>query len=202
MGQRTYGGMTGEQRAADRRARLVAAGLETFGREGYACATIEGLCRAAGVTARHFYEHFPAREDLLLAVYEQVLETHRLEMAAGLVDEGDLEERVRAITAAAVRAWTANPQAARVAFVEIVGVSARVEQRRLEAVAEYTGLITAIADDLHRRGLVGRPGRPLAARALVGAMIALVELWLTAPEPPAINDMIEEGTRVALAIVR
>jgi AcrR family transcriptional regulator len=201
MSQRTYGGMTAEQRAADRRARLIAAGLETFGADGYACATIEGLCRAAGVTARHFYEHFPTREDLLLAVYEQVLEIHRMEIAAALVDEGDLEARVRTMTSAAVCAWTKNPKAARVAFVEVVGVSDRVEQRRLEAIAQYAQLVTAIADDLHRRGMTPAPGRPLAARALVGAMIALVELWLTAPDPPAPDEMIEEGTRVALAIV-
>jgi AcrR family transcriptional regulator len=137
---RTYRGLTADQRAADRRARLVAAGRRAFAGAGYAATTIEALCRAANVTARHFYEHFASREALLLAVYEEVLEGHRGAVARGLADapEDTLEPRVRAAIAAAVGAWTADRGTARIAFIEVVGVSATVEARRLQAVDEYT----------------------------------------------------------------
>ncbi|MGZ6827110.1 MAG: TetR/AcrR family transcriptional regulator, partial [Mycobacteriales bacterium] len=67
---RVYGGRSEEERRADRRARLVAAGLELFGTEGWAGATIERLCAGAGVATRSFYEEFSSREALLRAVYE------------------------------------------------------------------------------------------------------------------------------------
>ncbi len=202
--RRTYRGLTDEQRQAERRSRLVAAARAAVGTTGYAALTIEGACKAAGVTARHFYEHFPTREDLLLVAYEEVLEEHRGAVAAALAaHDGDrLEEVVQAAVAAALAAWTADPAGARLAFVEVVGVSPRVEARRMRAIAEYTELVTAVADELHRRGLTPTPGRPIAARAIVGALIALVELWLTAPEPPATDALVAEAAMLALSAVR
>ena len=201
MAGRTYGGKTEAERAAERRARLVAAGLEHFGTTGAEGATITGLSRAAGVTARHFYEHFAAVDELLLGVYEHVLETHRGAVAAALAaaPEDDLDARVRAALDAALRAWSADRRMARVAFVEVVGASARVEARRQQAIAEYTDLVLAVADDLHRRGLSPSPGRRLAARAIVGALIGLIELWLFADDPPTVDDLLAEALVLARA---
>jgi AcrR family transcriptional regulator len=198
---RTYRGLTAEQRAAERRTRLVQAGLETFGTQGYAAATIEALCREANVTARHFYEHFTGREALLVAVYDEVLAHHRGAIAAALAEapEDALEPRVRAAVGAAVAAWTADRGRARVAFIEVVGVSPEVEALRLRAIEEYTDLVTAVADDLLARGLSRRGGRRVASRAIVGALIGLVELWLTAAVPPRPEEMAAEATVLALA---
>jgi AcrR family transcriptional regulator len=201
---RTYGGKTEGERAADRRRRLLAAGLRHFAARGAGTATITGISRDAGVTARHFYEQFASIEELLLATYEQILDRHRGSVAAALAQapEDDLELRVRAAIGAAVRAWTADRASAKVAFVEVVGHSARVEARRLRAIEEYTLLVLAVSDDLHRRGLAPAPGRRLAARALVGALIGLVELWLTDPDPPDPDAMIGEASVMAIAALQ
>jgi AcrR family transcriptional regulator len=201
VAQRTYGGKTGDERLAERRDRLLAAGLERFGTEGVDGATITALCREAGVTARHFYEHFASVEELLLAVYEHVLDRHRGAVVAALADapEDDLRARVRAAVGAAIAAWTQDRQMTRVAFLEVVGRTSRVEARRQAAIAEYTALVVAVADDLHARGLVPAPGRPLAARAVVGALIGLVEAWFVADDPPSAEALTAEAEPLALA---
>lgn len=198
---RTYRGLTAEQRAADRRHRLVAAAIDAFADGGYASATIERICRGAGVTARHFYEHFATREALLLAAYEEIIDGHRGAVLRALAEApGDaLEPRVRAAVGAALDVWTQDRGRARIVFIEIVGVSPAVEARRLRAVDEYTELVSAIGDDFHARGLAGRPGNTVAARAVVGALIGLVELWLTAPEPPPTAELRDEATRLVVA---
>ncbi len=71
-GGRTYRGRSPEERRAERRERLLEAGLKLFGGEGYAATSIERLCAHARVTARHFYEEFPTREALLLAVFDRM----------------------------------------------------------------------------------------------------------------------------------
>lgn len=70
---RAYGGVAAEQRAEERKARLLAAALELFARQGYARTTIEALCTEAKVTARHFYQLFDSREAILRALYDNII---------------------------------------------------------------------------------------------------------------------------------
>ncbi len=202
--RRTYRGLTGDERRADRRARLVAAARVIAGTAGYGAMTIEATCRAAGVTARHFYDHFTGREALLIAVYESVLDEHRGAVAAVLAGApaDALEPRLRTAVAAAMDAWLSDPAAARIAFLEVVGTSPAVEARRQQGIEEYVRLVLAIAEDLHAAGLAGRPGDPVRARAVVGAIIGLVELWLHAEDPPPTRHLVDVGTEIALATLR
>ncbi|HTC29133.1 MAG TPA: helix-turn-helix domain-containing protein, partial [Candidatus Acidoferrum sp.] len=67
---RRYGGLSVAQRRAERRARLLAAGLQLFGTAGFLKTSIPMICNASGVTARHFYEEFPSREALLRTILD------------------------------------------------------------------------------------------------------------------------------------
>ncbi len=199
--RRTYRGLTGEQRQAERRERLVAAARGIAGTSGYGAMTIEATCRAAGVTARHFYDHFTGREALLVAVYESVLDQHRGAVAAALAEApaDELVPRVRSLVTAALGAWLSDPAAARIAFLEVVGTSAEVEARRQQGIEEYVRLVLAVTDDLRTAGLVDRPGDPVRARAVVAAIVGLVELWLHAEDPPPTSHLVDVGTEIALA---
>ncbi len=66
---RRYGGADPEERRARRRAALIEAGLEIFGTDGYATASVKNICALAGLTQRYFYESFGDRAELLEAVY-------------------------------------------------------------------------------------------------------------------------------------
>jgi len=61
-----------EQRSASTRAKLVKAARALFARSGYAGVGTEQIARRAGVTRGALYHQFPAKEDLFLAVYEEV----------------------------------------------------------------------------------------------------------------------------------
>src|SRR5690242_4478130 len=93
---RVYGGRSERERRADRRARLLAAGLDLFGTDGWTATTIEKLCTAAGVATRSFYEEFASREALLLAVFEDVLAGVVAEVTPRVVAGGGVEQQVRA----------------------------------------------------------------------------------------------------------
>src|SRR5690348_15017019 len=60
-----YCGVSAGARVAARRSRLLAAGLELFGTQGYLPTTIDQVCTEAGLTKRYFYESFRSCEDLL-----------------------------------------------------------------------------------------------------------------------------------------
>ena len=62
------------QHTADTRTALIKAARRLFGERGYAGVSLDEVCRRARVTKGALYHHFENKEDLFLAVYEQVEE--------------------------------------------------------------------------------------------------------------------------------
>ena len=71
----TYRGVTMEERRADRRRRLLAAGVQVIGESGWQSTTVRAVCSAAGLTERYFYESFADRDEFVRAVYDHVCST-------------------------------------------------------------------------------------------------------------------------------
>jgi AcrR family transcriptional regulator len=60
------------QHTADTRAALLSAARRLFGERGYAAVSLDEVCARARVTKGALYHHFESKQDLFLAVYEQV----------------------------------------------------------------------------------------------------------------------------------
>lgn len=176
---RRYRGRSTEQLRAERRQRLMDTALAHIGEAGYASLTIEKLCSAAKVSTRHFYEHFRSREALLAALFEQFSEHATRVIAERLAgDSEDPVERALDAVSAFVRFALEDPARARLAFVEIVGVSPEMEARRRQAIGRFTALIAEAAEHLAARGALPRQHYHLAAVALVGATNEMLVEWL------------------------
>nr|WP_162138711.1 TetR/AcrR family transcriptional regulator [Gordonia hirsuta] len=70
--QRSYRGLSAEERRASRRRALLEAGRELWCEYGWASVTMRAVCARAGLTDRYFYENFADRDALLVAVGESV----------------------------------------------------------------------------------------------------------------------------------
>lgn len=60
-------------RVAERRERLINAGLDVLGAHELTELTVRGVCSQAGVAARYFYESFADKDELVAAVFDQVV---------------------------------------------------------------------------------------------------------------------------------
>jgi AcrR family transcriptional regulator len=183
---RTYGGKTSEERRAERRERFLDAGLELFGTRGYTATTIELICLTAGVNVRYFYEEFRTREALLAAVYDRHVAGVRrdVEIAIHSATDDPLI-RLAAGLDAFVRGTLSDERAARVNYLEMLGVSPTLEQVRRDALHGYVELVLGEVSALARAGrLVTRDYRRTAI-AFVGATDGLMVDWLTDPDHDA-----------------
>jgi AcrR family transcriptional regulator len=66
-----YGGRSRQERAADRRERLLASALDLFGTREYDDVTVADVCAGARVSKRYFYQHFADREDLVRTLHRR-----------------------------------------------------------------------------------------------------------------------------------
>lgn len=199
---RPYAGRSVKERMAERRARLVDAGLALFGTRGYANTSIESICSKAGVTARHFYEQFESRELLLLDVYERIIQHARHTVVTALESpHPNTQSRVTAGIEAYVHSLLDDPRHARVACVEVVGAGPKVERRRRKAIHEIAKVIDAQAQALAEEGSVAPRDFSLTAIAMAGACNELVTDAIMRPTPPPTSALVDALVRLFIAVI-
>ena len=190
---RRYRGLDADQRRADRRRRLLDAGLEQFGTDGYHASTITGLCRTAGVTTAHVYDEFAGREQLLWAVFDEVVTDAARQVADRMrAAPPDLHSQARAGLDAFLRAMLEDPRRGRVQCLETVGISPGFEARRRELLRAYADLVATTATALAAGSAVPLRPRPFLALALVGGVNDAVIEWLHLDDPPPIDVVVDE----------
>ena len=168
------------------------AGLQLYGKQGRPQPTIAEICALARVTTRNFYESFASREDLLLALYERLLAEQATRVRRAL-EERDLDapfaDQARPVIEAFIRPWAEDVRKARVAQMQIMGVSPDLDRRGMHAL---WGFARMIAD--------GTGAQPFVAAALVGAVHHSLLMWHTLPEAerPPVDVVIDSLVYVAV----
>jgi len=200
-----YGGKTAEERQAERRRRFLDAALQLFGdTPGYRNTTVAALSEAAGLSTRQFYEEFRTLEDVLAALHLQVNEWAEQAVVAAVAeaDTLPLPERASAIFRAYAANVTGDPRRIRITFVEIIGVSPRMEEQRLARRAGWVDLVCAEAGAAVARGEAAPRDYRLPATAFIGAVNGLLHDWSSGWVDASLDEVVEELVRQLLAILR
>jgi AcrR family transcriptional regulator len=124
------------ERSASTRAKLIKAARTLFARDGYAGVGTEQIVRRAGVTRGALYHQFPAKEDLFLAVYEQVEQELTESVAASLTGSASPFGAMRA----GIRVFLDACRAPEVQRVVLIDGPSVLGWERWRAVAEEYGL--------------------------------------------------------------
>jgi AcrR family transcriptional regulator len=69
-------------RGGETRIRILQAALDCFSADGYAAASVEDICRAAGVSKGAFYHHFESKQALFLTLLDDWLRMLEVDMEA------------------------------------------------------------------------------------------------------------------------
>lgn len=123
-------------RSATTRAKLICAARGLFARKGYADVGTEEIVRRAGVTRGALYHQFPAKQDLFLAVYEEV-ERDLTQRVAGSL--GEVASPLAAMRAG-LRGFLEACRAPEVQRIVLIDGPAVLGWERWREVAERNGL--------------------------------------------------------------
>ena len=176
---RPYRGINPDDRRAERRARLLDAGLSILGSEagseaGSGAVTVRGVCRQSGVSARYFYESFSDRDDFVGAVYDWVIADLAASTQAA-VTAAPPREQARAGMANIVRSIAGDARVGRLLFSAELADSAVVRKRDESTTLLATLLVQYVGQTLR----VPEDERTHAtAHFTVGGVGQAVSAWL------------------------
>ncbi|MET9492041.1 TetR/AcrR family transcriptional regulator [Nocardia sp. NPDC006630] len=194
---RSYGGVSAEDRRAERRTRLLTVGRRLWGESGTAAVTVRGVCKTAGLTDRYFYEHFANRDELLVAIADQLRDQLLTAMVqAGVAEAGGAAEKLRSGLQALLDIVAGDPHIHRIATSDPAGVAGLAERRRemlgiiADLVVQYapTALDTALDPESLRR----------AALFITGGVNQLIEGWLDGSLPLSTAELAAECARLSV----
>ena len=175
---RIYGGRTAAERRAERRARLVEAGIEVFARVGAAQVTVEQICAEASLTKRYYYQEFDSLDAFADEVMAEVL---RRVAPPAPTSAGELpaEEWARTQLLAFTERLRQDPRLGRLALIETFGAEGALGRYRAAFV--QTALETFLTEMLPSEAAerADRERLSMTAHALVGASAELYVAWLS-----------------------
>jgi AcrR family transcriptional regulator len=174
---RSYGGVSADERVAQRHARLLEAGLEEFGTRGVLSTGVKDICRRAGLTDRYFYESFRDSGELFAAVFDHAT-AHLFELVAGALAGAPPAPpaQARAVIEAYVHALADDPRLARVVFVEAPSAGPEVERHIRHTLRRFARLAEAAARP-YLPATVPDKALRFGAVSLVGAIERLMVEW-------------------------
>jgi AcrR family transcriptional regulator len=181
--------------------RLERAALELFLESGYDSVTVEQIARAAGLSSRTFFRHFPSKSDLLTASARRRYDAVCDEMER----RPRFESTFTALCESFVKGAQFDPQEAELGALrrELLQTQPDVAER-LRAGAEPMGdrLTSIVAQRLDVDPLTDMTA-DLIVRLVRSAARSAQEAWLTrtsTPHPPNEHDLVEL-MREAFALV-
>ncbi|WP_163572176.1 TetR/AcrR family transcriptional regulator [Fodinicola feengrottensis] len=203
--QRQYAGRSAAERRADRRSRLVDAGLQMFGTVGYAMAPVGRICKVANLSTRQYYEEFGSREaadDHGVRHDQHRGDRSGRKKAVAALGNATLTARVEAALRTYARSTASDLRSARVAYLEIVGVNPAIEAHRMAWRRRWVTLIGGVLQAAIERGEIADRDYRLAAGAFVGAANGLLQDWCATDDRAPLDDVVAELSRLADALTR
>lgn len=197
---RVYGGLTAEQRTAARRERLLDAGIEVFGTQGYKDATVREVIKTSGLGERYFYENFEDLDDLMIAVAERIHEQimHETLLAVTAAPDDPVSQAKAGLTAF-IRAMTRDPRKARIKLLEMTGASDKVKARRRDGMNQMATFIAATAPEEVKANTDRDP--QLIALGLVGAVNELLIEWFLGEIDGGVDHLVDNCTALFEAVL-
>lgn len=196
---RTYAGVDAADRQAERRARLLEAGLDLLGTGGLQAATVRKVCERAQLAARYFYESFTDLDALTVAVFDAIVEELISTGVRALAEAPpDTRSRLRAGLGCAIDLVNDDPRKGHVVLTLAMG-SPPLARRRLAASQRIAELVAENTRGHYRDAVPADRHLTLISRFLVGGFAEILTAWLRDRAGTTRDQLLDDCTELFLA---
>lgn len=198
-----YAGKAAATRQRERKTKLMAAGIELIGKEGFAGTSINAVCAQAGLTKRYFYEAFASSEDMLIQAYRAVaadmLKSISRKTSPHLNDSRKL---VQAGIRATFEYVAAEPTKARLMFIEAQSVRGQLGRVYVESMNGFVDLLLAFTKPFLAPNSTSDAELRVMARGAVGALMHLCQGWIASDYKQPVDELVSGTERIFAGIGR
>lgn len=177
------------------RERLTNAVIATVAERGYTSTTVGDVIARAGVSRATFYQLYESKEECFIVAHDELIQ-QLVSYVRGAFDGPDRwPDQVRAGYAALLHFLAANPDAARVAIVEILGAGPRGHEHHRAAIRSFVPFF----EDGRRGSPLGDRVPQSAARVIVGGAATIIFEEVVAGNAEDLPRLLPELLYLALA---
>lgn len=200
-------GTSSDERSHERRERLLNACEDIVAAEGAAALGVRSVCRAAGISPRHFYESFSGTDALLLAAYERAVQRLLDHLAAAIAARGERDarppfptrDRLKTAFDAATTYLQDHPQSGHIIFREAL-TNGVLRTRAALTLPSFVNTVGRMA--LPRSEGAGRSrDNRLPAVVLSGGLAAAFLEWISGTADFTRDELVGYCTEASLALM-
>ncbi|OMC06591.1 TetR family transcriptional regulator [Mycolicibacter heraklionensis] len=188
--ERPYRGVQAADRLAERRKRLLTAGLDLLGAREPIELTVRGICHRASVASRYFYESFSDKDEFVAAVFDWAVGDLAASTQAA-VAAVPYAEQTRAGIAHLVTTIAGDPRVGRLLF-STKRTNALLVRKRAESTALFAMLSGRHVQDVLR--IPGNDRIMSTAHFMVGGVAQAISAWLAGDVKLTPDHMVDQLT--------
>jgi AcrR family transcriptional regulator len=199
--RRHYGGKAASDRSDERRRKLLAAGLELFGTQGYAATSVKSLCTEAGLTERYFYESFRNREDIFMVVAGRSAAGLARQLAPLMQRPPDnVQDQVRDGLQIVFQWFRDDPRRARVQLIEPLTIGPQMTELYRQVTGGFILMLRDMALKWFGPALQAQQlDAQLLSTAMVGAVVEMTKAWVLEACPQPVEEMVRNAMAIYTA---
>lgn len=177
---RTYGGMSQEERIAQRRQQFLRAGIDVFGTEGFRSVTVRRICKEAKLTDRYFYECCGSIESLLMDVYEHCMQKTLKGVTAHIASQASTKQWQQLINTILDSFFQEmeDPRVARICMFEADGASEDMHQLYNRYIGKFAQLTIQVSKHYVDDWQLSDEEGDVIGNALIGGVIQVTRNWV------------------------
>lgn len=192
---RPYGGASSDERRAERSARLLTAGVNLYGEQGFSAVGVKAICQHADLSERYFYEAFPNSEALLIASLQMVARLVFDALETAVEPARTPSERVDLACRAFFGLIRENPTEARLFLRGLDGVSPAVDAARIAVLADFVRFFDRITDQAASGSLL--------SSGVIGGVLQIALAWMHLDYRQSPDSVVTDANRLcAVALIR
>ena len=190
--ERSYRGVSQEQRIKARREAFMKAGMQLFGTQGYRATTVRDLCSEAKLTDRYFYESFEGTEELLCAVYVSIMDDLEQRLNQLYQDHDQVHHHAGRKFLATFFEAMQDPLVAKIVLVEVLGVSQRVDNLYQQNNLRFCNFLLSAINRTYG-GFKPVASELYMCMGILGAINQIAVYWTLSQYRDPVNVLIDTG---------